>query len=263
MMVCLPTHICITQPQRVKCHEVINVSIQIVYMFQNSSYQWHETGVTSLPSLWHYMSIVASHLPSKLIVCSTAWSAWQQRKLQCYALLAGPFMREIHQWLIEPTHPKGPVMRKVFPYHNDIMPRVKPAFNPYVIRVIIGISSANERQHYNVKLSLIGYAQAQNDTCAINDTSTNWNRTFSWVHEPKLHPKANKLKEDTSIRVDSRFAPSQWEMSLLCNDVSHWLGANLESALSMVKSWPVYHHWNRNVIIFTKSFYIVILTNFV
>ena len=26
-------------------------------------------------------------------------------------------------------------------------------------------------------------------------------------------------------------APSQWETALLCNDVSHWRGANLESAL--------------------------------
>ena len=33
------------------------------------------------------------------------------------------------------------------------------------------------------------------------------------------------------IRVDFRFAPSQWETALLCNDVSHWLGASLESAL--------------------------------
>ena len=32
-------------------------------------------------------------------------------------------------------------------------------------------------------------------------------------------------------RADSRFAPSQWEMALLCNDVSHWLGTSLESAL--------------------------------
>ena len=32
-------------------------------------------------------------------------------------------------------------------------------------------------------------------------------------------------------RADSRFAPSQWETALLCNDVSHWLGASLESAL--------------------------------
>ena len=32
-------------------------------------------------------------------------------------------------------------------------------------------------------------------------------------------------------RVDSRFAPSQWETSLQSNAVSHWLGANLDSAL--------------------------------
>ena len=32
-------------------------------------------------------------------------------------------------------------------------------------------------------------------------------------------------------RADSRFASSQWETSLPCNDVSHWLGINLESAL--------------------------------
>ena len=32
-------------------------------------------------------------------------------------------------------------------------------------------------------------------------------------------------------RADSRLAPSQWETALLCNDVSHWLGASLESAL--------------------------------
>ena len=29
----------------------------------------------------------------------------------------------------------------------------------------------------------------------------------------------------------SRFASSQWETALLCNDVFHWLGSNLESAL--------------------------------
>ena len=32
-------------------------------------------------------------------------------------------------------------------------------------------------------------------------------------------------------RADARFAPSQWKTVLLCNDVSHWLGASLESAL--------------------------------
>ena len=33
------------------------------------------------------------------------------------------------------------------------------------------------------------------------------------------------------VRVDSWFAPSQWEMLLLCNDVGHWLSANLKFTL--------------------------------
>ena len=33
-------------------------------------------------------------------------------------------------------------------------------------------------------------------------------------------------------RIDSRFAPSQWETVLQSNTVSHWLGANLDSALT-------------------------------
>ena len=36
------------------------------------------------------------------------------------------------------------------------------------------------------------------------------------------------------LRADSRFAPSQWETSLLCNDVSHWLGTSLESSLLLL-----------------------------
>ena len=35
------------------------------------------------------------------------------------------------------------------------------------------------------------------------------------------------------LRADSRLAPSQWETSLQSNAVSHWLGANLESALCL------------------------------
>ena len=36
------------------------------------------------------------------------------------------------------------------------------------------------------------------------------------------------------IRADTRYAPSQWETSLQSNALSHWLGANLESALGML-----------------------------
>ena len=39
---------------------------------------------------------------------------------------------------------------------------------------------------------------------------------------------------DIRYRADSSVAPSQWETTLLCNDVSHWLGATLESALRYI-----------------------------
>ena len=46
-----------------------------------------------------------------------------------------------------------------------------------------------------------------------------------------LHLLIDWLITAFTIMVDSRFVPSQWEMVLLCNNVSHWLVANLESAL--------------------------------
>ena len=42
-----------------------------------------------------------------------------------------------------------------------------------------------------------------------------------------------------SLRADSRFAPSQWETALFCNDVSHWLGTNLESALRLCMYYSI------------------------
>ena len=45
------------------------------------------------------------------------------------------------------------------------------------------------------------------------------------------------------FRADSRFAPSQWEMVLLCNDVSHWLGASLESALLLSDKYQASCTW--------------------
>ena len=42
-----------------------------------------------------------------------------------------------------------------------------------------------------------------------------------------------------SGKADSRFAPSQWQTAFLCNDVSHWLGASLESSLQRYGwNWP-------------------------
>ena len=46
---------------------------------------------------------------------------------------------------------------------------------------------------------------------------------FSWVRPA--------VPLQVQGRADSRLAPSQWETALQSNAVSHWLGANLESAL--------------------------------
>ena len=43
-----------------------------------------------------------------------------------------------------------------------------------------------------------------------------------------------------AFRADFRFVPSQWEMALLCNDTSHWLGASLDSALALIAEL-IYH----------------------
>ena len=53
---------------------------------------------------------------------------------------------------------------------------------------------------------------------------------YSWCGKCKWWPKILQLQRWMIFnRTDSRFAPRQWETALLCNNVSHWLGANLES----------------------------------
>ena len=49
-------------------------------------------------------------------------------------------------------------------------------------------------------------------------------------------------KTSIGSRADSRFAPSQWETVLLCNDLSDWLGASLESALGSGACIGKYNH---------------------
>ena len=75
-----------------------------------------------------------------------------------------------------------------------------------VTGLILGFRPAKERRCYFVTTSLIGWAQA----------------IWRWVYS------ASRI----SYKADSRFAPSQLETSLFCNDVFHWQGASLESALS-------------------------------
>ena len=63
----------------------------------------------------------------------------------------------------------------------------------------------------------------------------NISRKKAWIHSWLLKREMLVCVFLAYDRADSRFAPSQWETALLRNDVSHWLGASLESAL--IWSW--------------------------
>ena len=105
--------------------------------------------------------------------------------------------------------------------------------------------------HCNVFCSADGQYTMTEETKA----RLQWNGVITWkpparlscscTMEVRYFPFDNQICElefgswtynqDEVGRADSRFAPSQWETVLLCNDVSHWLGASLESALGMMR----------------------------
>ena len=89
---------------------------------------WHVllfTGLTAiLFMIYRYhcndviMSSMASHITSPTIVYPTVYAGAEQRKHQSSASLA--FMRGIHQWPVNSPH-KGPITRKMIPFHDVIM----------------------------------------------------------------------------------------------------------------------------------------------
>ena len=89
-------------------------------------------------------------------------------------------------------------------------------------------------------------------------SSGNWRpfclglNVLTYTH-PCLSVSQNTQANYGQYMADSRFVPSQWEIALLCNDISHWLGASLESALKyhvtqstwmmqlLIRSTPDFH----------------------
>ena len=66
-------------------------------------------------------------------------------------------------------------------------------------------------------------------------TAMLWGHNTACAHTTKhlIWPGQGAVAVRSDLRVDSRFAPSQWDMALLCN-ISHWQGADLVSALYLV-----------------------------
>ena len=64
------------------------------------------------------------------------------------------------------------------------------------------------------------------------EQSVMYKQVFMWFELGTLHTVLQGLYRD-----DSRFAPSQWETVLLCNEVSHWLGTSQE--LALLYTWGI------------------------
>ena len=71
----------------------------------------------------------------------------------------------------------------------------------------------------------------------------------TWINGSINNREAGGLRRhrthyDVAVMIaDFMSAPSQWETVLLCNDVSHWLGTSLESALQLYKSIQYRNLW--------------------
>ena len=69
----------------------------------------------------------------------------------------------------------------------------------------------------------------------ISALNFHWNLSgpMSGVSHPSLVLTRRICPQITDDGADPRFEPSQWETALLCNDVSHWLGANQPWIISL------------------------------
>ena len=70
--------------------------------------------------------------------------------------------------------------------------------------------------------------------CVVNNSDIVWNHIFLELYVVCYFLlDFVVMRQILTIRINSWFAPSQWKTALLSNDVSHWLGASLESVLTM------------------------------
>ena len=83
---------------------------------------WQAGWIYSLQYCDVIMNVMASHITSVSIVCSTVCSGADQRKHQSSVPLAS--VRGIHRWPVNCPH-KGPVTRKIFPFDDVIMCKIQ------------------------------------------------------------------------------------------------------------------------------------------
>ena len=180
------------------------------------------------------MGAIASQITTPTIVYPAVYSGANQRKHQSSASLA--FVWGIHRWPVNSPH-KWPVKRKMFPFDDVIMRTENWTFLEYAYKTLLNHSARNavsgDTSYFlwlatTRHLVLLSHS-ISGDTSVIGSAITG-------CQDNQVSGSTNHIVRLGSRlycgrKADFRFAPSQWETALFCNDVSHWLGASLESAL--------------------------------
>ena len=198
------------------------------------------------------MTMIASQITSLAIVYSTIYSDADQRKHQSSASLA--FVRGIHRRPVNSPH-KWPVTRKMFPFDDVIMIKMGYLKWPYCMEkepwievytslswITTGLSKGSVKSIPICWLT-VNCCFRKNIQWNFNENTKKYFERFHLIMSPAKFLPTWFMPPCVvyDIRDNSRFTPSQWETSLLCNDVSHWLGANLESSLWNFLTF----HWER------------------
>ena len=101
--------------------------------------------------------------------------------------------------------------------HNLLIHAVAPTASPGLNVLKGDLSQSKTGSHQDT--NFIGIA-VSHDNLRCHQCQQSRHHNNSWF--------------SVNIRADSRLAPSQWETLLQSNAASHWLGANLESALNVI-----------------------------
>ena len=152
------------------------------------------------------MSTTASQITSLTIVYSTVYSGADQRKHQSSASLA--FVRGIHRRPVNSPH-KWPVTLKMFPFDDVIMAYQCDGERGYDLPPDLQKSTVTK----------VNMCQISSHLCDLSIDSYRW---LFWI---SLYSNWPPLMDH------SGYGPSQWETTLQCNVVSHWLSRYRESSL--------------------------------
>ena len=117
---------------------------------------------------------------------------------------------------------------------------------PYIRGLTVHIVKMSYFQQYVLSLTDITH-ECMHIILLPPITFSQWNKPWSnilWSVGQNDHTNIS-----INCRVDCRLASSQWETSLQSNTVSHWLGTNLESAITWRCTPKFYNNTTRTKII--------------